>query len=86
MIYAEENSAALYAQGSDTCVVLLPGFGYTFDRPLLKRARELALQAGCDVLCLSFGELPIDRQRMKDSVAACLPIAHERAKAILDQL
>ena len=25
MIYAEENSAALYAQGSDTCVVLLPG-------------------------------------------------------------
>ena len=86
MIYAEENSAALYAQGSDTCVVLLPGFGYTFDRPLLKRARELALQAGCDVLCLSFGELPFDRQRMKDSVAACLPIAHERAKAILDQL
>lgn len=86
MIYAEENSAALYAQGSDTCVVLLPGFGYMFDRPLLKRARELALQAGCDVLCLSFGELPIDRQRMKDSVAACLPIAHERAKAILDQL
>ena len=51
MIYAEENSAALYAQGSDTCVVLLPGFGYTFDRPLLKRARELALQAGCDVYC-----------------------------------
>ena len=40
MIYAEENSAALYAQGSDTCVVLLPGFGYTFDRPLLKRARD----------------------------------------------
>ena len=86
MIYAEENSAALYAQGSDTCVVQLPGYGYTFERPLLERARELALQAGCDVLCLSFGELPIDRQRMKDSVAACLPIAHERAKAILDQL
>ena len=55
MIYAEESHAALYTQDSDTCVVLLPGFGYSFERPLLQAARKLALQAGFDVLCLSFG-------------------------------
>ena len=40
MIYAEESHAALYTQDSDTCVVLLPGFGYSFERPLLQAASE----------------------------------------------
>ena len=86
MIYAEESHAALYTQDSDTCVVLLPGFGYSFERPLLQAARKLALQAGFDVLCLSFGELPYDKQRMKESVADCLPLACKRAAALLTQL
>ena len=86
MIYAEESHAALYTQDSDTCVVLLPGFGYSFERPLLQAARKLALQAGFDVLCLSFGELPYDKQRMKESVADCLPLACKRAAALLTRL
>ena len=80
------SGSVLYEQNSSHCIVLLPGFGYLFDRPLLAEMKELALQKGFNVLELSFGELPYDKTKMKESVEACVPLAAARAKATLEQL
>lgn len=75
-----------YEQESDHCIVLLPGFGYLFDRPLLRDAKMLALQRGFCVLELSFGELPYDKTRLTDSIDRCVPIAVKRAHSTLDKV
>lgn len=41
--------------GSDTLAVILPGIGYTCDRPLLDYNKRLMIQLGFDVLPISFG-------------------------------
>ena len=66
------DAHTFYEQESEQCIVLLPGLGYLFDRPLLRCARTLALQHGFCVLELSFGALPYDKAKMKDrSSAVC---------------
>lgn len=40
---------------SDTLVVLLPGIGYTVDRPLMDYSKKLALELGYDVLQIEYG-------------------------------
>lgn len=42
-------------QESDTLAVLLPGIGYTLDRPLLDYSKKLALELGYDVLLIEYG-------------------------------
>lgn len=85
-ISKSENEALRIAQGSRDCVVLLPGFGYLFDRDLFVQAKACALDHGVDVLELSFGTLPFDKKNMKASIDVCLPIAMRRACMILDEL
>ncbi len=79
------NSPYHEQAGSD-CIVLLPGFGYLFDRPLLAEMKQLALQYGFSVLELSFGRLPYDKQQMKASIDRCVPIALQIAQETLDGL
>ncbi len=79
------NSHYHEQEGTD-CIVLLPGFGYLFDRPLLAEMKQLALQYGFSVLELSFGSLPYDKQQMKASIDRCVPIALESAQKTLDEL
>lgn len=78
--------SVFYDQGSAHCVVLLPGFGYLFDRPLLHEAKELALQRHYNVLQLSFGELPYDKQDMKGSIDRCVALACKRSESTFAQL
>jgi predicted alpha/beta-hydrolase family hydrolase len=40
---------------SDTLVVILPGIGYTVDRPLMDYSKKLALELGYDVLQIEYG-------------------------------
>lgn len=40
---------------SDTLAVILPGIGYTADRPLLDYSKKLALELGYDVLQIEYG-------------------------------
>jgi predicted alpha/beta-hydrolase family hydrolase len=40
---------------SDTLAVILPGIGYTVDRPLLDYSKKLALELGYDVLQIEYG-------------------------------
>ncbi|WP_242982133.1 alpha/beta hydrolase [Clostridium sp. LS] len=42
-------------QNSNVLVVLLPGIGYSLDRPLLDYSKKLALQLGYDVLPIKYG-------------------------------
>ena len=85
-ISKSENEALRIVQGSRDCVVLLPGFGYLFDRDLFVQAKVCALDHGVDVLELSFGTLPFDKKNMKASIDVCLSIAMRRACMILDEL
>ena len=77
------DAHTFYEQESEQCIVLLPGLGYLFDRPLLRCARTLALQHGFCVLELSFGALPYDKAKMKESIERCVPLALQRAEAVL---
>ncbi|MFL0166726.1 alpha/beta fold hydrolase [Candidatus Clostridium helianthi] len=43
------------SQSSTTLAVLMPGIGYTLDRPLLDYSKKLALELGYDVLSLEYG-------------------------------
>lgn len=40
---------------SDTLAVILPGIGYTVDRPLMDYSKKLALELGYDVLQIEYG-------------------------------
>jgi len=42
-------------QSSTTLAVLMPGIGYTLDRPLLDYSKKLALELGYDVLSIEYG-------------------------------
>lgn len=42
-------------QDSNTLVVLLPGIGYTLDRPLMDYSKKLALELKYDVLPIEYG-------------------------------
>jgi predicted alpha/beta-hydrolase family hydrolase len=43
------------SQGSTILVVLMPGIGYTLNRPLMDYSKKLALQLGYDILSLEYG-------------------------------
>ena len=45
----------IISQKSTVLVVLLPGIGYTLDRPLLDYSKKLALELGYDVLPVEYG-------------------------------
>lgn len=49
-----ENLLLSRRETPDTLAVIFPGSGYTCDKPLLHYAREIALQAGADVLSLRY--------------------------------
>ncbi len=84
-IVCRRKHTALTSRSSEQCIVLLPGFGYTFDRPLLRGARTLALQAGCACSNFPLVRCPMTA-KMKGHRALCAADRPERAKAILDQL
>lgn len=50
-----ELKSKVIENGSDTLAVLVPGIGYTCDRPLLDYSKRLMIQLGFDVLPISFG-------------------------------
>lgn len=45
----------IISQKSDTLVVIMPGIGYTLDRPLMDYSKKLALELGYDVLPIEYG-------------------------------
>lgn len=51
-------------QKSTTLVVLLPGIGYTVDRPLMDYSKKLALESGYDVIPIEYG-FQIARKTLK---------------------
>lgn len=42
-------------QKSNTLAVIMPGIGYTLDRPLMDYSKKLALELGYDVLSIEYG-------------------------------
>ena len=64
--------------------VLLPGFGYGPDKPLLHYARKAALAAGFEVLAVEYGPLPRDRADLARAVRDAFGPALAAAAAQLD--
>ncbi len=50
-----ELESKVISQSSTTLAILMPGIGYTLDRPLLDYSKKLALELGYDVLSLEYG-------------------------------
>lgn len=49
------HELAAQADGADKLLVILPGYGYTFDYPVLYTLRRAALELGYDVLSVQYG-------------------------------
>jgi hypothetical protein len=49
------HTFAQQADGSDKLLIILPGYGYTADYPVLYYLREAALELGYDVLSVEYG-------------------------------
>ncbi|WP_294403183.1 alpha/beta family hydrolase [uncultured Clostridium sp.] len=70
-IYNVEIESRVIENGSDVLSVILPGIGYTLDRPLLDYSKKLCIEMGYDVLPIEYGfqvaRAHFDRERF-DSI------------------
>lgn len=64
--------------------IILPGIGYTADRPLLHFAMKLAAGAGYDVSAVKFGEMPSrvkgDEKKKRKAFAIAMKAAREQVR------
>ena len=65
------------AEGNRTLGVLLPGIGYTCDRPLLYYTGRLLQEHGCDLLRVRYGSIPGDGTAINDVSASVLETIRE---------
>lgn len=54
-IYNVELESRVIENGSDVLCIILPGIGYTLDRPLLDYSKKLCIEMGYDVLPIEYG-------------------------------
>lgn len=54
-IYNVELESKIIDNNSEVLVVILPGIGYTLDRPLLDYSKKLCMELGYDVLPIEYG-------------------------------
>ena len=71
------ESTLVMQKGSRFLAVLLPGMGYSADRPLLYYAGRLALEHGGDLLRLDYGECELDQSHFAGILEAALTAIRE---------
>lgn len=74
------ESVLVSQQGSRFLAVLLPGAGYTCDRPLLYYSGVLALECGGDLLRLDYGEAEPDKEHFASIVEAAADAIRQAEK------
>ena len=71
-IYNVELESRVIENGSDVLCVILPGIGYTLDRPLLDYSKKLCIEMGYDVLLIEYGfqvsRSQFDREKFNEIV------------------
>lgn len=82
----------IVSQDSNTLAVLMPGIGYTLDRPLMDYSKKLVLQLGFDVLSVEYGfqivRKNLDREKelkylIKESLYIFKSALHEKYRKII---
>ena len=67
-------------------MVMLPGIGYTCDRPLLYYTGRLAASMGYEVIRVSYGGFPMNLRGNAAGLRACLDSAEAQAREALGQV
>lgn len=71
-IYSVELAGRVIENGSDVLCIILPGIGYTLDRPLLDYSKKLCIELGYDVLPIEYGfqaaRVQFDREKFNTIV------------------
>ncbi len=86
----EDDGNGCYTASMRKLALVFPGLGYGKDRPLLYYAGKLAMQAGYELLSLSYGELPkVERPKNgmldREGLEQCFKLACDRVFARLDE-
>lgn len=76
--------SCIIEKNSDTLAVLLPGIGYTNDRPLLDYSKRLCLELGYDVLPIEYGFQAARIEYNIENVNANFDIILNESRSILN--